>query len=127
MESVRRFRQIDGRAAREGTIFGIGEIDVTLGPRQRHELAADLSFEEKHVLVLVIQDDSLQIVIQPIARCVKRSAMPFRADAKCRHIIDAVYQADTCVFHTIIMVGCRRSEEHTTEFESLMSTSYAAF
>src|SRR3546814_4787596 len=107
MESVRRFRQIDGRAAREGTIFGIGEIDVTLGPRQRHELAADLSFEEKHVLVLVIQDDSLQIVIQPIARCVKRSAMPFRADGTCRHII--------------------RSEEHTSELQSLMRISYAVF
>src|SRR3546814_10045185 len=26
----------------------------------------------------------------------------------CRHIIDAVYQADTCVFHTIILVGGRR-------------------
>src|SRR3546814_1869685 len=102
MESVRRFRQIDGRAAREGTIFGIGEIDVTLGPRQRHELAADLSFEEKHVLVLVIQDDSLQLVIQPIARCVKRSAMPFRADGT-------------------------SSEEHTSELQSLMRISYAVF
>src|SRR3546814_15496314 len=38
----------------------------------------------------------------------KRSAMPFRADGTCRHIIDAVYQADTCVFHTIILVGGRR-------------------
>src|SRR3546814_2439630 len=79
----------------------------------------------------------------------------------CRHIIDAVYQADTCVFHTIILVGGRRfdglvimdldngatvgrdlhgqypgqrrqceqirSEEHTSELQSLMRISYAVF
>src|SRR3546814_2611455 len=44
-----------------------------------------------------------------------------------RTMVNAVMQADIAGLDQVVVVGYGRSEEHTSELQSLMRTSYAVF
>ena len=68
-------------------------------------LAGHLALEEDHVLVLMVEDDAVEGVVQPVLRDVERGAVTFGADRAGRHVPAMLDLADPRVLDAIFLIG----------------------